>query len=59
MASKGGFDFNALYNMPLYLRRFYFKLMDEYIIKENERIEQASKPNQAKPKLLGPSGRAM
>lgn len=60
MASKGGFDFTALYTMPLYLRRFYFKMMDKHIQEENERIESINKPQSPSPsKILGPMGRSI
>lgn len=59
MASKGGFDFTALYTMPLFLRRFYFKQMDEYIIKKNEEIESSTGKVKTHTGLVGPMGRPL
>lgn len=33
---KGGYDWDTVYNMPIWLRRFTFNSMDEYYKKEQE-----------------------
>jgi hypothetical protein len=40
---KGGFNFQDLYNMPVFLRNFYLKEMNETIEKQNTEIEKATK----------------
>lgn len=40
---KGGFTFQDLYNMPVFLRNFYLKEMNETIEKANAEIENATK----------------
>jgi hypothetical protein len=40
---KGGFNFQDLYNMPVFLRNFYLKEMNETIEKANAEIEKATK----------------
>ena len=40
---KGGFNFEDLYNMPVFLRNFYLKQMNEAVEKENAEIERATK----------------
>jgi len=40
---KGGYDYNTIYNMPLWLRKFTFKEIDNYY-----REEEAAYKNQTK-----------
>lgn len=40
---NGGFSFEQLYTMPIYLRNFYIKQLEEVKKKENEVIESANK----------------
>ncbi len=40
---KGGFNFEDLYNMPVFLRSFYLKEMNDAVEKANEEIEKATK----------------
>jgi hypothetical protein len=40
---KGGFTFQDLYNMPVFLRGFYLKEMNDAVEKANEEIEKATK----------------
>ena len=61
---NGGYDWDTVYNMPLWLRRTTFNLMKEYYDKQNEEIENeqdklknktgASK-NIARPNIAPPS----
>lgn len=49
-AGKGGFQFNEIYNMPIYLRRYYLKMMADAIEEEQKQYQsnsdkQISKPN--------------
>jgi uncharacterized protein YydD (DUF2326 family) len=54
--SQGGYDWETVYNMPIWLRRFTFNKLKEYYEKKNESssqvkdIEKVMKPNiQPKP----------
>lgn len=50
-AGKGGFTFDAVYNMPVYLRRYYIKMLIEAIEEEKKQYsdvadnKQINKPN--------------
>ena len=37
------FTFSEVYNMPIYLRKFYFKRIDKYYKDKNKKIEEANK----------------
>lgn len=39
---KGGFDYNTVYNMPIWLRRYTFKKIQEFYDKEAEESKKAS-----------------
>ena len=39
---NGGYDWNTVYNMPIYLRRFTFNKIQEYFNKQNEPANQPS-----------------
>jgi hypothetical protein len=43
----GGFNFDDLYTMPVYLRNFYLKLMIDTKKKEKEEQEKANKGESA------------
>lgn len=38
--SKGGYDWNTVYNMPIWLRTFTFNKLKEWYDKEQEQIEK-------------------
>jgi hypothetical protein len=40
---KGGYDWNTVYNMPIWLRRFTFHKMKKFYEDENEAIEKQNK----------------
>lgn len=46
--SNGAFDFQQLYNMPVYLRNFYMKQLEETKVRETEEVksvqQKGSKP---------------
>jgi hypothetical protein len=37
---KGGYDWNTIYNMPVWLRRFTFEKIKEHYEKEREEMEK-------------------
>ena len=41
--SNGGFNHSDIYNMPTYLRTFYFNKMVEFKKKEKEEMDKANK----------------
>lgn len=43
-----GFTWTELYNMPVWLRKFYFKKIEDAIITENKKNEKASKSSKKK-----------
>jgi hypothetical protein len=53
---KGGYNWETVYNMPIWLRKFTFHKLNEYYEKENQAMEQARKdPN--KQTIIDPSGK--
>lgn len=40
---QGGYDWNTVYNMPIWLRTFTFNKMREYYDKQNEESKKAEK----------------
>ena len=45
--SQGMLSFSELYNMPIYLRKFYFKRLDKHYKDRNKEIEKANRKNKA------------
>ncbi len=39
---KGGYDFETIYNMPIWLRKFTFSEIDNYYKEENKKQKEAS-----------------
>lgn len=39
---KGGYDWNTVYNMPIWLRRFTFSKIHSYYMEEKESLEKKS-----------------
>ena len=53
---RGGYSWETVYNMPIWLRKFTFHKLNEYYEKENRDMEQARKdPN--KQTIIDPSGK--
>jgi len=53
---RGGYSWETVYNMPIWLRKFTFHKLNEYYEKENRAMEQARKdPN--KQTLVDSSGK--
>lgn len=40
---QGGYDWNTIYNMPIWLRKFTFQQIQDYNNKKNEDIKAANK----------------
>jgi hypothetical protein len=48
---KGGWTYDAVYNLPVYLRNYYSKLLSDVLTKEADAVKQAqAKPPTALPK---------
>jgi len=43
---KGGFTFNEVYNLPIYLRKVYLNRLNKQYSDENKEIEKARKKTQ-------------
>ena len=52
----GGYDFGTIYNMPIWLRKFTFKEIDDFIQDKNKKIEAANKGSN-KQNVLSSSGK--
>ena len=44
---KGGYDYDTIYNMPIWLRNFTFKKIKEYYDKESEAMNKNQKATPA------------
>jgi hypothetical protein len=49
---QGGYDWETIYNMPTWLRRFTFNKIKEYYDKQNESTQKAT----AKNSVINPDG---
>lgn len=49
---QGGYDWETIYNMPTWLRRFTFSKIKEYYDKQNESTQKAN----AKNSVINPDG---
>tara|TARA_R110002012_G_scaffold86468_3_gene214826 strand:- start:357 stop:674 length:318 start_codon:yes stop_codon:yes gene_type:complete len=55
--SKGGYDFNTIYNMPIWLRRFTFSEIDNYYKDEAKAMEDAKKGKKGTKTLVSSDGK--
>lgn len=53
---KGGYDWNTVYNMPLWLRKYTFKLIKDFYDEEKQSTENATKGKDQQT-LVDPSGK--
>jgi hypothetical protein len=53
---KGGYDWNTVYNMPIWLRRFTFNKINEYYVEKNKQLEEQSNSNSSST-LIDSSGK--
>ena len=52
----GGFQHSEVYNMPIWLRTFHIKKINEHNKKQNEEMEKAKKGNSHSPgQVMGPN----
>lgn len=40
---NGGYDWNTVYNMPIWLRKFTFNKIQEHFNREQEKVEKQNK----------------
>ena len=52
---QGGYDWDTVYNMPLWLRRTTFNLMKEYYDKQNEEVEKQNNKLKNKSEVARPN----
>ena len=52
---KGGYDYNTIYNMPVWLRKFTFSEIKKFYDEEKKQYESSTDPNQTT--LIGPDGK--
>jgi len=45
--SQGMFSFSEMYNMPIYLRKFYFKRLQKHFKDEAEEVKKAQQKNKS------------
>ena len=53
---QGGYDWNTIYNMPIWLRKFTFNKLQEHYKNEKEQIETSRNGGKQK-NLIDPSGK--
>tara|TARA_R110001583_G_scaffold120690_1_gene271974 strand:+ start:120 stop:461 length:342 start_codon:yes stop_codon:yes gene_type:complete len=54
---KGGYDWDTIYNMPVWLRKFTFHEIMQYYKKESKEIKQSSKSQNGEKTLIDSSGK--
>ena len=52
MASEGAFQWETVYDLPVYLRRFYARKLDEILKKRHEEVARAKKGKGSSPKSI-------
>lgn len=52
---KGGYDWNTVYNMPIWLRKFTFKQIQDFYNKEKENSESSIQDSNTK-SVINPDG---
>jgi len=50
--SQGMLSFSDVYNMPIYLRKFYFKRLQKHYKDESEAIKKANQKNKSSPPIF-------
>ena len=54
---NGGYDWNTVYNMPIWLRRFTFNEIKNHYEKENKAYEKQSNSNSPSKTVIDPDGK--
>jgi hypothetical protein len=49
---KGGFDWETVYNMPIWLRNFTYKRIEDYYVRESEAMEDKNPKGSSNTKTL-------
>lgn len=52
MASEGAFQWETVYDLPVYLRRYYARKLEELLKKRQDEADRASKGKGASPKSV-------
>lgn len=52
--SEGAFQFTEVYQLPIFLRNFYFKKLIDIKNKENEKIKESKSKSSGPPKIAKP-----
>jgi len=52
---KGGYDWNTIYNMPIWLRRFTFSKIQDFYTEEKNALENQEKNTKSKT-VINPDG---
>ena len=52
---KGGFDWETVYNMPIWLRNFTYKRIEDFYKKEHEAVENSSKNSSNTKTVINPA----
>ena len=52
---KGGYDYNTIYNMPIWLRKFTFNEIKKFY--EEEKVAAEGKSQNGQTNLVGPDGK--
>jgi len=53
---KGGYDWHTVYNMPIWLRKYTFKLISDFYTEETESLKKAQEGKDKK-SLIGSDGK--
>lgn len=54
---KGGYDWNTVYNMPIWLRKFTFHEINQFYKKESKAIEESQSKNKGNKTIIPAGGK--
>jgi hypothetical protein len=54
---KGGYDYNTVYNMPIWLRKFTYSEIKDFYAEEKKQMENAGKSGASTKNLVNSDGK--
>jgi|TARA_B110000971_G_scaffold81722_1_gene83824 hypothetical protein len=54
---KGGYDYNTVYNMPIWLRKFTYSEIKDFYAEEKKSVENAGKSGASNKNLVNSDGK--
>jgi|TARA_R110000823_G_scaffold309711_1_gene434156 hypothetical protein len=54
---KGGYDYNTIYNMPIWLRKFTYSEITNFYSEEKKQLDNASSNEKGKKNMINSDGK--